>query len=195
MAETNVVELRPNDHAPDDASLVDQAQDGATWAEEALYRRHGREVYSVVLRLIGNTADADDIVQDAFITAFERLGQLREPGAFRGWLLSIAVRAVHRLFRRRALLHRLGFSSRPDEVSLVVAEGASPELRAQIAEIEDILNRAGPAQRICWMLRHVEGYTLREVAKLAGCSLATAKRRIAAAHKHLEHCIDREDLP
>jgi RNA polymerase sigma-70 factor (ECF subfamily) len=73
------------------------------------------------------------------------------------------------------------------------ATGARPEARAELRLVDRALARMPPAERIAWVLRHVEGETLEDVARACGCSLATAKRRIAAAEARLaEHVKDEE---
>ncbi len=80
----------------DDASLVAQARAGSERAFEALYRRHVRYVAGVTYRLLGNDAEVDDVLQEAFLDAAGALAGLREPGEFRAWLVQIAIRRVYR---------------------------------------------------------------------------------------------------
>ncbi|AKU99350.1 RNA polymerase sigma factor RpoE [Labilithrix luteola] len=124
-----------------------------------------------------------DVLQDAFVTAFEDLAELRQPGAFRTWIHRITVRLVHRRFRRRRLLRLLGLDRERDEVSLdaLAVESASAEARAELRWLDEALRKATDADRIAWLLRHVEGLAVDEVASACGCSPATAKRRIASA--------------
>jgi RNA polymerase sigma-70 factor, ECF subfamily len=172
-----------------DASLVERALSGDRWAKEALYRRHVRRVTNAVTRMVGRSGDADDVVQDAFVTAFTRLGDLREPAAFRGWLARIAMNEVRGRLRRRRWLKRLSFDrDGEDEVSLesLATDDASPETRAELARIDRVLAKMDPDVRMAWMLRCVEGWALEEVAGALDCSLATAKRRITEARDHLD---------
>ena len=84
-----------------DAELVLRARRGDRWAEEALYRRHVHAVTRVTMRLLSRSTEAEDVVQDAFVIAFADLNKLRDEAVFGGWLLRIAVRQVHRRYRRR----------------------------------------------------------------------------------------------
>lgn len=171
-----------------DAELVERARGGDGWAEEALFRRHAPAVHGTVVRLLGSRHDAEDVVQDTFIAALADLERLRNPDALKPWLLQIAVRKVQRRFRRRKLLAALGLDRTVDDATLdALAEpGASPEERAELSLLAAKLDRIPSNERIAWMLRHVEGSTLPEVARLCGCSLATAKRRILGARRKLE---------
>lgn len=176
----------------DDATLVRGVLAGDRAAEEALYRRHAPSVLRLATRLLRSNQDASDVLQDAFVTAFEDLGSLREPEAFRAWVHRITVRLVHRRFRRRRLLGLLGLDNKNDDVSLesLADESASPEARVELRWLDAALARIDGNDRIAWMLRHVEGLALEEVAETCGCSLATVKRRVGAAEvvvrRHLE---------
>lgn len=163
--------------------LVERIGRGDRWAEEAFYRRHVALVQSTVRRLLGRTAEAEDVVQDAFVTAFEIWDQLREPEHARNWLLTIAVRKVHRRFRRRRLSRLLGLDQTTDDATLeaLARPDLGGEARAELALLDRVLRTVPPEARIAWMLRHVEGSSLEEVAVLCECSLATIKRRISVA--------------
>jgi RNA polymerase sigma-70 factor (ECF subfamily) len=175
-----------------DAELVARVVAGDRAAEEMLYRRHAPSVLRLATRLLRSNEDASDVLQDAFVSAFEDIGALREHDAFRAWVHRIAVRLVHRRFRRRRLLAMIGLDERHDEVSLesLADESASPEARVELRWLDAALLRIDDRERVAWMLRHVEGLALEEVAEACDCSLATAKRRIAAAdavvQRHLE---------
>ncbi len=166
-----------------DAELVARVARGDGWAEEVIYRRYAPAVIGVARRLLANQAEAEDVAQDTFVTAFEIWGQLRDPLRLKQWLLQIAVRKVHRVFRRRRLLRVLGIHSaeNPDTLEHMAHPMASTEVRAELALVDKALQGVASAQRIAWMLRNVEGMSLDEVAFECSCSLATAKRRIAAA--------------
>jgi RNA polymerase sigma-70 factor (ECF subfamily) len=177
---------RPDDASPGDgirdADLVARALDGDGRAEDALYRRHARHVVDTVRRLLGRYSDADDVVQDAFMIAFEQLKGLRDPGLFRAWLTQIAVTRVLRLLRRRRLQRALGLDRGTDDATLeaLADTGVRPDVAADLALIDTILATVPASARVAWMLRYVEGFALAEVAGACGCSLATAKRWIAA---------------
>ena len=166
-----------------DAALVARAIDSDRWAMEALYRRHVARVTNAVTRMVGRTADADDAIQEAFLIAFTRLPQLRDPEAFRGWLSQIAVNEVRARLRKRKWFRRIALDREEDDVSLesLASMDASPEIRAELAKLDVVLQRMDPELRMAFVLRFVEGWELTEVATALDCSLATAKRRIKAA--------------
>lgn len=167
----------------DDEALVRAIRDGAPRAEEELYRRHARAVLLRIQRLVSSRQDAEDALQDTFITALREIGTLREPKALSGWLLKIAVHQAHRRIRRERLLRTLGFGRGGDDEWLAAqARGdLSSEARAELVLLGRSLRGLSATDRIAWTLRWVEDLSLEEVADACGCSLATAKRRIAAA--------------
>jgi RNA polymerase sigma-70 factor, ECF subfamily len=171
----------------DDAALVRRANDGDRWAEEALYHRHVSYILGMVTRLLGDRDDAEDIVQETFAVGLDRLRTLRDPGAVRGWFAQIAVHFVKRRLRRVKVLAALGLTRSVDHVHLesIAHQDPDAEQRVELALLERALARLATNERVAWMLRHVEGEPLDEVARICGCSLATAKRRIRAAGERL----------
>jgi RNA polymerase sigma-70 factor (ECF subfamily) len=168
---------------PSDADLVLRAQRGDSWAEEALFRRHVSRVVQLAQRLLGQNAEADDVVQDSFLIALEQLPKLRDNGAFRAWLLRIVVHQAHRRFRKRRMLARLGFVSDYDVdlLSRQTRDDVDAESKAELRRLDATLLRLAPNERCAWVLRYVEGYQLEEVADACECSLATAKRWLKKA--------------
>jgi RNA polymerase sigma-70 factor, ECF subfamily len=170
----------------DDAQLVALARERDAAAFEVLYRRHAAFAMNLAARIQGGTSDVEDVVHDAFLRAQARLGELRDPDAFRPWLGSIVVRLVRTRLRRRRVLRTFGLSStEPVDLDAIASHEAGPELRAQLAQIYALLRTVAPDDRIAWTLRHVERHRLEAVAGLCGCSLATAKRRIHRTQRFL----------
>ena len=118
-----------------DTELVERVARGDGWAEEVVYRRYAPAVIGVARRLLANLAEAEDVAQDTFVTAFDIWGQLRDPLRLKQWLLQIAVRKVHRIFRRRRLLRVLGVGAydATDTLEHWAHPGASTEVRAELA--------------------------------------------------------------
>jgi RNA polymerase sigma-70 factor (ECF subfamily) len=99
------------------------------------------------------------------------------------------VRTARRQLRRRRLRQFVGLEQGPVTIE-IVDTGLSPEKRALLARVYEILDAMPVDQRLAWTLRYVEGEKLEQVAERCGCSLATAKRRIAAAQAHLQAEMD-----
>jgi len=183
----NVREL-PGGTQVDDASLVSRACEGDRWAEEALYHRHVSYIVGMVTRCLGNRDEAEDVVQDTFAIGLDRLGSVRQPHAIRGWFAQIAIRQVRRRLRRAKLVAAVGLGPSIDPIAVdeLAGQNSDAETHADLAAVGRILATIPTNDRIAWMLRHVEGEPLDEVARFCGCSLATAKRRIAAAARQLQ---------
>lgn len=173
----------PEGDGPSDAALVAAAKNGDRHAEELIYRRHVRAVAGVATRLLGGRQDVDDVVQDTFVTVLDELTSLKEPAALRGWILRIAVHKVHRRFRKRKLLRALGLWRGGDDDALdaQASSSATPEQRAELLLLSQVLARVPAKERTAWVLRHVEGHPLEDVALACDCSLATVKRWIGSA--------------
>lgn len=180
--------LGPRSTAPEvvrDEELVRRALAGDRSAEETIYRRHARAVANLAARMLRSRADTEDVLQETFVVALDKLAQVRDGVVLRGWLLGIATSLVRRRHRRRRLLDRLGFARDPDDAGLehCASPDADAETRAELRRLEQVLDGVGFEPRLAWMLRHVDGHTLPEVAAALGVSLATAKRRLAEAEE------------
>jgi RNA polymerase sigma-70 factor (ECF subfamily) len=182
---------RDPDSLPLDRDLVERALGGEQLALQLLYRRHVRIVTERVTRLLARSAEAEDVVQDAFVAAFADLAQLTDRSRFAGWLMRIALHQTQRRFRRRRLLARLGLDRGSDDARLeqVADPALSPEQRLQLGRLDRALARLPVELRLPWMLRHVEGCELNEIADQCACSLATVKRRITRADAKLKRSV------
>lgn len=148
------------------------------------YRTYGPFVARTAHRLLGRDSDVDDVVQDVFLDAMKGLRQLREAYAIRAWLRTVTVRKCRRRLSVRRLKGMLGFDDAPEYANVATAE-TSPEDRAMIGRVYAALDGVSTEERLAWVLRFIEEEKLEDVATLCGCSLATAKRRIAAADRHV----------
>ena len=140
---------------------------------------------TIGFRLLGRDDELDDLVQDVFIEAHRGLHADPRGGRRKG------LAGAHRCPGRRApvaaaeLRAFFSLDAVPEHEALVDA-AATPEERAHVASTYRLLARLPVAQRVAWILRHVEGETLDGIAALCGCSKATVQRRIRAAQATLE---------
>lgn len=173
------VEVGAGVRAPDElapATPVDTA---------SAFRRYASYVAAIGMRVLGRRDELEDFVQDVFLAAHRSIGAVREPAALKGWLATLAVREAVRRLKRRRLRDWLGLESAID-YGAVADDAASAEERALLASVFAALDKLATAERVAWALRYLEGETMERVAELAGCSLSTAKRRVAAAELALE---------
>jgi RNA polymerase sigma-70 factor (ECF subfamily) len=153
---------------------------------DALYRRYAPYVAAIAARILGREPELDDLVQDAFVNALRGLQDLREPAAIKGWLAKITVRLATRRLRQLRLRRALHLSRDVADDELMVAHEASPEQRALVARVYRVLDRLPAAERVVWVLRHVQGEPLHDIPELCECSLSTVQRRLARAQAALE---------
>lgn len=165
----------------DDATLVERVCRGEESAFNALYERHARYLAAVVYRLMGHDAETDDIVQETFVDASLQLGKLRDPAQVRSWLVTIVVRRTQRALKARR--RRMWFGLRVAELS---PRCADPRLQQQADELYEQLDKLPPDLRVPWTLYRLEDLALADVARACDVSLATVKRRIAAADERLD---------
>jgi RNA polymerase sigma-70 factor (ECF subfamily) len=153
------------------------------------FRRYAGYVAAVATRLLGRDDEVNDVVQDVFVVALSGLEGLREPAAVKSWLATLTVRIASRKLRLRRLKSWVGLDRFAGYLDLI-SQSASPEQRALLAHVYSLLDRMPVAPRVAWTLRYVEGHELDAIAQLCNCSLATAKRRIAAAHDALNAAVN-----
>ncbi|QBI52712.1 RNA polymerase sigma factor [Streptomonospora litoralis] len=165
-----------------DSVLAARAQDGDPDAFEFLVRRHQDTVYRIALRVLGDEADAADTAQEALIAAWHRLPDLADVERFGSWLYRIASRRALNLARDRApeaptdSVDEAGPSPTPEQYSL--AGG----LRDALAEA---LTGLPPPQRICWVLRELEGMGYAEIAEIVDTTPNAVRGRIHRARTQL----------
>jgi RNA polymerase sigma-70 factor (ECF subfamily) len=158
------------------------SEDAAPVTLEGLFRAYSSYVAAIALRLLGRDDDVDDVVQDVFLSAWKGAANLRDPGAIKGWLATVTVRTARRRLKMRRVKMFLRLDDDPDYGN-VAAPGASPEEKALLSRVYVVLDALPVDQRLAWTLRYVEREQLDDVARLCDCSLATAKRKIAAAQQ------------
>lgn len=190
---------------PSDTELVHRAKAGDLEAFDQLVRRHEQSIYSLARRITGNAHDAEDVTQQTFLSALENLGGFREESSFRTWLTRIAAHAALHLLRhrRRHAAESLDTATDPPPPG----EGAlphpefiadwreSPEQllsrRETIQLIEEALAKLDEKYRVVFVLRDIEGLSVRETAELTGLSEANVKVRLLRARLALRETLTR----
>lgn len=166
----------------DDATLVVRAREGDITAFEVLVRRYQAPVYRIAVRILTDPGSAGDAAQEAFITAWRRLCDIKAEQAFAAWLYRITVtRALSAARARRPQVPHEAVagpdrSAGPEENAL--ADGLGAALRCA-------LNHLTPAQRACWILREMEGMSYAEVAAILGTTPGAVRGRLHRARPQL----------
>jgi RNA polymerase sigma-70 factor, ECF subfamily len=169
--------------------LVDRAQNGDTDAFGALYRAHAPRVYALCLRLEGDRARADELTQDVFVRAWERLASFRGESAFGTWLYRLAVNVV--LGDRRSAWRRVRHEFTTDDPALFEATPRSPPGPALRLDLEQAIAGLPPGARAVFVLHDVEGYQHEEIAGLMGIAEGTSKTQLFRARRLLRKALDR----
>jgi RNA polymerase sigma-70 factor (ECF subfamily) len=167
--------------ATETAALVMRAQRGDGRAFADLVRAYLRAAYSVALGVLRRPADAEDVAQEAFVVALEKIGACREPPRFAGWLLSIVrTRALNGLERRR--LRDVSADGTVVEGTLEPPPAERGEERAQLVAA---LGALTPVQREVVLLHDLEEWTHAEIADALGLSEGMSRQHLFQARKAL----------
>ena len=184
----------PGQRQPSDsieAGLIERAKQGDAEAFQALYDKHKRRVYSLCLRMTSNTAEAEDLTQEAFLQLYRKIATFRGESAFSTWLHRLSVNVVLMHLRKKSLpLVSLeettqggGEEDTPKKdfgAEDLALAGSIDRLRLQKA-VEDL----PPGYRTIFVLHDVEGYEHNEIAAIVGCSIGNSKSQLHKARMKL----------
>ncbi|HET7434581.1 MAG TPA: RNA polymerase sigma factor [Thermoanaerobaculia bacterium] len=175
---------------PNDVELVQRVRSGDEDAFQQLVARHSRALFGIAWRITGNTADADDVVQEAFLRAYRRIETYDGRAGVATWLYRIAVNCSLDLIESRR--RREAPLTAVDDLTRFSGEGASPERTAHAAEVQRAIDAAltqlSGNERTAFVLRHFEGVPLEEIGQILGTRLNATKNTIFRAVRKLrEH--------
>ena len=183
---------QPKTAAPKAASetqLVARAQQGDEEAFAALYEMHKRRVYSLCLRMTGNTAEAEDLVQEAFLQLFRKVSTFRGESAFSTWLHRLAVNVVLMHLRKKGL-QQVSLDEVDSSQDEPVKRDYGDNDRRLTGSVDRIsLSRAidelPPGYRTVFVLHDIEGYEHNEIAEIMDCSVGNSKSQLHKARMKL----------
>ena len=181
-----------------DQELVARAKAGELDAFEALTNRYEQKVYSLALRMLRQEQDAEDVTQQAFLSAMQNLGGFRGDASFATWLLRIATHAALKVIRKRKGLPTVSLEEATEETDgydtiphpeYIADWRQSPEELVRQHEtqrlLEDALAKLDEKHRLVFLLRDVEGLSVKETAEALGLSEANTKVRLLRARLQL----------
>ena len=146
-----------------------------------LFSQYRYYVAKIGRRILGTGSDVDDLIQDVFLTTVKDVHKIKDPARLRAWSRCPATRMAKRRRFRRASQPVSNHDDLDELTDLANEEGPGPESTADLSgNIQKVLSLPDEL-RTPWVLKHVEGCTLQDVAKRCDCSLSTAARRIQTA--------------
>ena len=181
-----------------EAEAIRLAQQGDAAAFERIYRLHSRRVYALCLRMVGNTAEAEDLTQEVFLQLFRKIHTFRGESAFSTWLHRLSVNVVlMRLRKKRLAETSLEEVTEPDEE----AGGPRKEIGAadlllsgsiDRVNLQRAIDRLPPGYKSVFVLHDIQGYEHNEIAELLGCSIGNSKSQLHKARMRLRELLQED---
>ena len=174
-----------------EAEVIRLAQQGNASAFACIYRLHSRRAYNLCFRMVGNSAEAEDLTQDVFLQVFRKIHTFRGEAAFSTWLHRLAVNVVLMRLRKKTpvqtsleeaseLNEEIGWP--PKDVG-----GPDPRLTGLVdrVNINRALGHLPPGYRLIFILHDVQGYEHNEIAEILDCSVGNSKSQLHKARMRL----------
>lgn len=173
-----------------DAELVARVLAGEVDAYAVLVRRYQDSYARFAARMLGSPDDADDALQSAFVRAFRKLKECRDPARFGAWLYQIVLNECRTLAFRRDRRERRMVRDEHD-LDAMASEPDSPTPASKdLEEIQKALNRIESEQREAFILKHVEDLSYDEMSELTGVGVSALKMRVKRACDRLREMLD-----
>jgi RNA polymerase sigma-70 factor, ECF subfamily len=194
---------------PDEHLLIERFKQGHSDAIEKIIGRYEEPLYNFGLRMCGQKEDAEDIIQDTFLSAFRYLGSFREETSLKNWLYKIAANACFRMRRKKkcepdyelSLDDLLPSEGEPARFQIPdwTQDPSESLLRSELkAVIEDAVHELPPLYRMVFNLRDMEGFSTEETASIMDITPQAVKTRLHRARLFLRKSISehyRKDIP
>lgn len=185
--------------AVEDTYLATQAKEGDEIAFSQLFDKHYSWVYSKAYRMLGNYQDTEEVTQDVFIKVWQKLNKWdTKQGSFQAWLNTVARNTIIDAIRKRERIREAPVSGSPDDDEVPLSEyedpRPGPDRQLEAQEAQEILESAlqqvtKPNHRIAWILRHLEGYSIAEIARILNRKDGTVKIWIFRCTKELRQIL------
>jgi RNA polymerase sigma-70 factor (ECF subfamily) len=182
------LKLVPRTEPADDGELIAACIDGDKQAQRTLFRREYARVHATVYRILGNTRDVDDLVQETFIAVFRALTTFRGDARLSTWIDRIAVRSVFHHLRTKKATRTVALDAIP-ELGDVDGGGRvddQAQARDGLRRLYAALAKLTPEARAAYALYAIDGRSINEVAEITGSTKIVAKTRIWRARREVE---------
>ncbi|MFH9419699.1 RNA polymerase sigma factor [Streptomyces sp. NPDC017529] len=170
---------------PSDALLAVRAGEGDEGAFEVLVRRHSAQLLRLATRLLGSRTDAEDAVQDAFVSAWRRIPEFRGDASFQTWMYRIVTNRCLNLLRARRPTQDLGSVPEPSAPEHASSPVRAAESTAAVEALTRAMAGLTPEQRACWVLRELHALPYEDIAEVVGISLQAVRGRVFRARRYL----------
>jgi RNA polymerase sigma-70 factor (ECF subfamily) len=172
-----------------EAEAIRRAQQGDAEGFERLYKLHSRRVYGLCLRMMkGNTSEAEDLTQEAFLHLFRKIGTFRAESAFSTWLHRVTFNIVLMRLRKKTVAEMMSLEETNDpgeEKDLLLKEVGSADVRlsglVDRVNLQRAVNQLPLGYRSIFLLHDVKGYEHNEIASMLGCSIGNSKSQLHKA--------------
>ncbi|HEV3279187.1 MAG TPA: sigma-70 family RNA polymerase sigma factor [Terriglobia bacterium] len=187
-------ETSPRTIEPSESALVTAAKGGDYDAFEQLVNRYERKIYRLGLNITGNAEDAEDVLQETFLKAFENLSRFREDSRFYTWIVRIGVNQALMKLRKRRTDKSVSLDDPIEENGEVIPRDfadwkPNPEQLLGRTETREIMEKAiqnlPDSFRTVFQLRDVEGLSTEETAEMLGLTISAVKARLFRARLRL----------
>ncbi len=187
-ARGGAIAIETEDRRAEEARLVAQAQAGDLSAFEDLYRRNVSKVYGLCFRMCSDPSLAEELTQDVFVRAWEKLGSFRGESALSSWLYPLAVNVA--LSERRARRRRTARIMTTEDLTPFdrPKEKAAPEVGF---DLQTAMGSLPPGARAVFVLHDAYGYRHDEIAALLGVATGTSKAQLHRARRMLREALGR----
>jgi len=181
----------------DDRRLIAESLQGDTTAFGELVRRYQERLYNSVYRLLDNAEDAQDVVQDAFLNAYQSLDGFKGDSLFFTWLYRIAVNTAISLKRKQRVTVRMDWGRNgeptlePHDPSAESRPGHALEQAEQGCQIRDALSRLSPEHRAVLVMKDMEGQKYETMAEILQVPIGTIRSRLHRARLELRGLLEK----
>ena len=182
----------------DDRRLIAECLKGRTASFGDLVRRYQDRLFNAVYRVLDNTEDTHDVIQEAFLNAYQSLNSFKGDSEFFTWLYRIAFNAAITLKRKRRTVFSLEYgrddelSNEPADHSVFTRPGEALERSEEEAKLQEALNRLSPEHRVVLILKDIEGQKYEDIAEILDVPIGTVRSRLHRARSELKELLQPE---
>lgn len=169
----------------EDALLVVRAAEGDDEAFEALVHRHAPVLLRLATRLLGSPTEAEDAVQEAFVSAWRKLPEFRGDARFGTWMHRIVTNRCLNVLRSRQPVTALDSVPEPQAPEHQVSPPRAAEAHAAVRDLSRAIEGLSAEQRVCWVLRELDGVPYESIAESVGISQEAVRGRVFRARRYL----------